>query len=91
MMEAMPTIVWDLQAHPAPPPAARSLRWSFDWDSTYLGPLGQLFHHRIPSTDKMVFTFEISHLTFQCSLDTNDQHLNPGALRGIVKDMVYIH
>ena len=93
-MDAMPIAVWDLSATPIPPHAARSIRWSSNQNPAYVGPLGEVFHHRAPGTNRVVFTFEIPNpawLVFQYTLDTDDTHLNPDQLHDIVKDMVYIN
>lgn len=89
-MGAMPIAAWDLQATPITFP---SLRWSSNWGQPYLGPPGQVSHHRMPDTGQAVFKFEIRHparFVFQYTLDANDEHVSPNQLRDVVKDMVYI-
>ena len=93
-MDAMPIAVWDLHATPITPHAPRSLRWSSNQNPGYVGPLGEVFHHRTPGTDREVFTLEIQSSAwsvFQYILDTDDTHLNPDQLRDLVKDMVHIN
>ena len=92
-MDAIPLAVWDLQAIPIPPHAPRSLRWSSDGDPAYVGPPGEIFHHRTPGTDQEVLRFEIrrpARFVFQCTLDAIDGILNPDQLYDLVKDMAYI-
>ena len=93
-MDAMPIAVWDLHATPIPPHTPRSLRWSSDPDPAYVGPPGEVFHHRTPGTNREVFTFEIqspARLVFQYTLDADDVNLNPDQLHELMKDMVFIH
>ena len=61
MTDAMPIAAWDAYAAIIPFQAARSLRWSFDWDLAYLGPSGQVFHNCAPGTYGAVLTSEIQH------------------------------
>ena len=93
-MDAMPIAVWDLHANPIPPHCARSLRWSSDQDPAYVGPPGEVFHHRVPGTNREVFRFEIQSpawFVFQYTPDAGDANLNPDQLHDLVKDMVYIN
>jgi hypothetical protein len=93
-MDAMPIAAWDLHATPIPAHAPRSLRWSSDQDSGYLGVPGEVFHHRTPGTNRGVFTFEIQSpawFVFQYTLDPNDEHLNPSQLHELMMVMVYIN
>ena len=92
-MDAMPIAVWDLQTIPTLSNAL-PLRWSSDWDLTYVGPSGQVFYQKVPGANRALFTFEIHHparLVFQYTLDTEDECLDPHELRNVVRDMVYIH
>jgi len=94
MMDAMPIAAWDLQATPIHSQHPLSLRWSSAWNPAYLGPLGQVFHHRNLGTSQGVFTFEIQHpasFAFQYTLDANDEYLNPHQLRDVVKNMIYMN
>ena len=93
-MDAMPRAVWDLHATPIPPHAPLSLRWSSDHDLAYVGPPGEVFHHRTPGTNQEVLIFEIrspARFVFQYTLDAGDAYLNPDQLHDLVKDMVYIN
>ena len=94
LMDAMPIAVWDLQATPVPLHAPRSLRWSSDQDPAYVGPPGEVFHHRTPGTNQEVFTFEIQRpawFVFQYTLNAGNANLNPDQLHDLVKDMIYIN
>ena len=93
-MDAVPIAVWDLHGTPIPPHAPLSLRWSSDHDFAYVGPPGEVFHHRPPGTNQVVLIFEIqrpARLVFKYALGTGGPYLNPDQLRDLVKDMVYIN
>ena len=93
-MGAMPIAAWDLHAIPIPPHAPRSLRWSSNQDPAYVGPPGEVFHHRTPDANREVFTFEIpspAWFVFQYALDADDAHLTPIQLRELMTDIVYIN
>ena len=92
-MDAMPLAVWDLHATPISPHAPLSLRWSSEHDLTYVGPPGEVFHHRTSGTNREVFTFEIqspARFVFQYTLDADDSNLNSDQLHDLVKDRVFI-